>query len=121
MPLDLCSSCSISTVYKATCNATKDQVIIKAYDKSKMKPKNTARMEREIKLMRLLTGDGLVSLFGVFEEPGYKLLVMELCKGGDLFKLLLMKGGVLEEHWVCVEVSSASQVPIRHTHAVSSS
>lgn len=30
--------------------------------------------------------------------------VMEHCKGGDLFKTLMMKGGSLDEHWVCTEV-----------------
>lgn len=29
---------------------------------------------------------------------------MEHCRGGDLFKTLMMKGGSLDEHWVCTEV-----------------
>ena len=29
---------------------------------------------------------------------------MEHCKGGDLFKVLMMKGGTLDEAWVCREV-----------------
>ncbi len=33
--------------------------------------------------------------------------VMEHCKGGDLFKTLMMKGGSLDEHWVCTEVKLA--------------
>ena len=28
---------------------------------------------------------------------------MEHCKGGDLFKVLMMKGGTLDEAWVCKE------------------
>ena len=31
---------------------------------------------------------------------------MEHCKGGDLFKVLMMKGGTLDEAWVCREVIS---------------
>jgi serine/threonine protein kinase len=31
-------------------------------------------------------------------------MVMEYCEGGDLFKTMLMHGGMLEEQWVCVEV-----------------
>ena len=51
-------------------------VIIKAYDKSKMKPKNTARVEREIRLMRDLGGgDGLVKLYAVFEDSAHRYLV----------------------------------------------
>ncbi|KAL3143281.1 hypothetical protein ABBQ38_002124 [Trebouxia sp. C0009 RCD-2024] len=79
-------------------------VIIKAYEKAKMKTKNFLRMEREIKLMQCLVGEGLAQLYGVFEDATHKTLVMEFCKGGDLFKLLLLKGGCLDEHWVCVEI-----------------
>ena len=32
------------------------------------------------------------------------LQVMEHCRGGDLFKQLMMKGGTLDEAWVCTEV-----------------
>ena len=91
-------------MYKALCSKSKETVIIKAYEKSKMKTKNFLRMEREIKLMRCLVSEGLAQLYGVFEDPTHKTLVMEYCKGGDLFKLLLLKGGSLDEHWVCIEV-----------------
>ena len=45
-----------------------------------------------------------MQLYSVFEEDTHKHLIMEFCKGGDLFKLLLLRGGTLEEHWVCMEV-----------------
>jgi hypothetical protein len=48
---------SISTVYRAVCGLTRKAVIIKAYQKSKMKEKNFLRMEREIRLMRQLEAD----------------------------------------------------------------
>ena len=96
--------CSISTVYKAVCIENQQTVIIKIYDKGKMKLKNTLRMEREIRLMKMLTGPGMVSLYGVFEDDARKSLVMEYCSGGDLFKYLLLRGGHLDEHWVCTEV-----------------
>ena len=105
---DLCCECfcSISTVYKAVCIENQQTVIIKIYDKGKMKLKNTLRMEREIRLMKTLTGPGMVSLYGVFEDDARKSLVMEYCSGGDLFKYLLLRGGHLDEHWVCTEVTS---------------
>ena len=67
---------SISTVYRAVCSVTQTPVIIKAYEKAKMKPKNISRMEREIRLMRILGGeDGLVELYAVFQDSGFKYLV----------------------------------------------
>ena len=63
-------------MYKAVCTASQTPVIIKAYDKAKMKPKNLARVEREILLMRQLGGgDGLVQLYTVFEDTAYRYLV----------------------------------------------
>lgn len=38
--------------------------------------------------------------------------MMEHCKGGDLFKTLMMKGGTLDEQWVCTEVTTNHQ--LRH-------
>ena len=100
--------CSISTVYRATCSLTKAPVIIKAYQKAKMKEKNFLRMEREIRLMRLLEGEAaIVQLYNVFEDTGFKYLIMETCKGGDLFKAMLLRGGKMDERWVCNEVSAA--------------
>ena len=103
--------CSISTVYRATCSLTKAPVIIKAYQKAKMKEKNFLRMEREIRLMRLLEGEvAIVQLYNVFEDTGFKYLVMETCKGGDLFKAMLLRGGKMDERWVCNEVSAVGHV-----------
>ena len=39
---------SISTVYRALCTATQETVIVKVYEKAKMKPKNFARLDREV-------------------------------------------------------------------------
>lgn len=44
-------------MYRAVCGLTRKAVIIKAYQKSKMKEKNVLRMEREIVLMRKLGDD----------------------------------------------------------------
>lgn len=102
----LLPACSVSTVYRGICSTTSRSVIIKCYVKAKMKPKNFTRMEREIRLMKLLgDGEALVQLYGVFETDSHKYLVMEHCRGGDLFKFMLMRGGCLPEGWVCLQVS----------------
>ena len=158
--------CSISTVYRAVCTVTQQPVIIKAYQKAKMKEKNFLRMDREvwkqqhckrtailycqsmasekflakqllnsinsnkcingetritaaaylgcvsfpvltmqIRLMVALDGDpSIVQLYTVFEDRDFKYLIMEVCKGGDLFKAMLLCGGKMDERWVCAEV-----------------
>ena len=63
--------CSISTVYKALCIATRQAVIIKSYEKAKMKQKNFLRMEREIKLMNML---------GEAQAAWQQLMAAKICK-----------------------------------------
>ena len=58
------------------CTTTQTPVIIKAYEKSRMKPKNHARLEREVRLMQHLGGaDRMVDLYAVFEDITHKYLV----------------------------------------------
>ena len=58
------------------CTATQTPVIIKAYEKSRMKPKNHARLEREVRLMQHLGGaESMVDLYAVFEDITHKYLV----------------------------------------------
>jgi serine/threonine protein kinase len=49
-------------------------------------------------------GPYVAELYASFEDPSCVYMIMEYCEGGDLFKTMLMHGGVLEEQWVCVEV-----------------
>lgn len=48
--------------------------------------------------------EGMVQLYGTFEVEKHVHLVMEHCTAGDLFKTMLVHGGVLDEHWVAVQV-----------------
>ena len=41
-----------------------------------------------------------VELYGVINDQTHVYLIMEYCRGGDLFKQLMLKGGCLEEAWV---------------------
>lgn len=103
----LCSCaapCSVATVYKAVCMATNNKVIIKAYFKQKMHPKHHHKLAREIDAMKMLDGPYIAQLYAHFEDTQCIYLIMEFCEGGDLFKTMLMHGGLLDEQWVCVEV-----------------
>lgn len=98
--------CSVATVFKAVCIATSMKVIIKAYYKQKMHPKHFHKLHREIQAMKALNGPYVAEFFSTFEDTQCVYIIMEFCEGGDLFKTMLMHGGLLDEQWVCVEVSS---------------
>ena len=68
--------------------------------------------------MRQLDGDeSIVQLYTIFEDTAFKYLIMEVCKGGDLFKAMLLRGGKMDEHWTCNEVSRFSPYPPSDTIA----
>lgn len=97
--------CSVATVFKAVCIATNTKVIVKAYYKQKMHPKHFHKLHREIQSMKSLNGPYVAEFYATFEDSQCVYIIMEFCEGGDLFKTMLMHGGLLDEQWVCVEVS----------------
>lgn len=98
---------SVATVLKGVCVACNTKVIIKAYYKSKMHPKHYAKLAREIETMKALNGPYVAELYTSFEDTQCIYIIMEYCEGGDLFKTMLMHGGLLDEQWVCVEVRAS--------------
>eukprot|EP00798_Chlamydomonas_sp_ICE-L_P017650 gene17650-23995_t len=95
---------SVSTVYKAMDSNASIPVVVKAYHKKKMAEKHYHKLEREVKTMMLMTGPYVAELYSCFADDDNIYLIMEFCEGGDLFKHLLMRGGKLDEHYVCVEI-----------------
>jgi serine/threonine protein kinase len=110
----------VSTVYKAICIQTQSKVIIKAYRKSKMQGKHFHKLHREIVVMKMLNGPYVAEFYDTFEDEHHVYIIMEYCEGGDLFKTMLMNGGLLDEHWVCVEVGGWAPSVVgssqHHTH-----
>ena len=51
----------------------------------------------------LRCSEGVVQLYGTFEDEQHVSLVMEHCTAGDLFKTMLVHGGILDEHWVAIQ------------------
>ena len=91
-------------MYKAVDDATGGKVVIKAYHKKKMQPKHYHKLQREINAMSLMGGMYVVQLYCHFQDEDNVYLIMEFCEGGDLFKYMMLKGGSLDEHAVCVQV-----------------
>lgn len=85
-------------------DATGARVILKCYHKKKMADKHYHKLEREIRAMVALRGPYVADLYGWFTDGDAIWLVLELCEGGDLFKTMMLHGGRLDEHYVCVEV-----------------
>ncbi|GFR41246.1 hypothetical protein Agub_g1920 [Astrephomene gubernaculifera] len=98
---------SVSTVYKCLMPGG-NPVVVKTYHKAKMVEKHFHKLEREVAAMRAMSRKvgkkGIVELLDTYEDANAVYLVMECCEGGDLFKRLMLHGGKLPEHWVCVQV-----------------
>lgn len=96
---------SISTVYKAVCVETGTKVVIKVYHKAKMNERHYHKLDREMEVQtKIQDGPYVCQLYAIFEDDEKKYLVLEMCDGGDLFKLMLMRGGRLDESFVCTEI-----------------
>ena len=62
--------------------------------------------------MMQMNGPYVAELYCCFADEDNIYLVMEYCDGGDLFKSMLLHGGQLDEHYVCVDVSEHEQCSI---------
>lgn len=86
-----------------------------------MQEKHFHKLEREIRAMVVMNGPFIAELYGYYIDEESINLVMEYCEGGDLFKAMLLHGGKLDEHYVCVEVrtmpATLSPCPITATTA----
>ena len=87
---------AVSTIFSARCPVTGRSVILKEYDRGRMKPKHVARVERECSTMAALADlPSVVRLHGRFDDPpaNRTTLVVEHCTGGDLFRALVLARG----------------------------
>jgi len=106
-------------VYAAVRSDNKQLYAIKFCDKSKL---DQTRLEREIMLLKDTDHPNIVRLFSVYVTPLMTYLVMELCAGGHLGKLLhsrsahnLNKLKCIDEEWaksLCRQLLSA----VSHLH-----
>ena len=93
-----------STIYLATCAATRAKVVLKVYAKRRLSARQKSELARELALLKRLAGPYVVRLLGSFETDKDVVLVLEHCAGGDLFKAMIVRGLVADEQWACVEV-----------------
>ena len=80
---------------------TEEKVAIKILDKKKiLKETSITKLEREIKILKLLRHDNIVHLFNVIETNSYLYLIMEYIKGIELFDYINTKH-LLNENEAC--------------------
>lgn len=78
------------SVSRAVNKSTKSIRAVKTIAKSKVK--NIERFRQEIAIMKGLDHPNILKLFETFEDHKYIYLVLELCKGGELFDRIIDEG-----------------------------
>ena len=80
---------SFSTVYLGTKKETDETIAVKVINKAEMKkPEDTERLQREIDSMAFLHHDSIVKLHDFFSDENHFYLILDYCKGGDLFTII---------------------------------
>lgn len=86
---------SYGVVHKAKVLFTGALRAVKSITKSKMK-ESTFMLKGEVQIMKMLDHPNLLMLFEIFEDSDNFHLVLELCQGGSLDRLLKKKGRMTE-------------------------
>jgi len=103
---------SYGSVCKGTNQATKAVRAIKTIPKAQMK--NLEKFKMEIQIMKMMDHPNIIKLYENFEDHRNIYLVMELCKGGELFDRIIDLG-----HFTEVQAATVMQDIVRaifHMH-----
>ncbi|CAH8363547.1 unnamed protein product [Eruca vesicaria subsp. sativa] len=89
---------SFGNVKLATHITTKHNVAIKILNREKIKETGTeAKVEREIKILKLLMHPHIIRQYEIIETPENIYVVMEYVKSGELFDYIIEKGKLHED------------------------
>ncbi|CDJ52162.1 CAM kinase, CDPK family, putative [Eimeria brunetti] len=86
------------SVCRAVNKSTKTVRAVKTISKSKVR--NVKRFKQEISIMKSLDHPNIIKLFETFEDHKNVYLVMELCRGGELFDRIIEQG-YFSEAYAC--------------------
>lgn len=78
--------------------STSEDVAIKIINKEAMEPKDLELARTEIEIMKFSKHPYIVKLNEVFENRTFIYIIMEYCKGGDLFSYLEKRNFKINEH-----------------------
>jgi len=92
---DMLGSGTYGSVFRGVHKISKETRAIKAIAKNKVT--NPESFKNEIEIMRKLDHPNIIKLYETFEDARNVYLVMELCKGGELFDRITQKGHFTED------------------------
>ena len=89
---------TFGTVRLGTHKITGEKVAIKILDKKKiLEETDKTRLEREIKIMKIIRHPNIVHLYNVIETNQFIYLIMEYISGKELFDYIIKKGKLKEK------------------------
>lgn len=97
-------------------NGLERKFAIKSISKDKVCKKFNL-LKRELELLSIIDHPNIVKLHEIYEDEKYLHLVLDLCKGGDLYDYILNKGKLTEKEVMMIMKKSFSA--INHLHTVS--
>ena len=100
---------------------THQEVAIKIMNKKNMDTSDLELVRTEIEILKICQHPNIIRLYDVFENPDYIYIIMEYCKGGDLFGYLESRGFRIPEdrvskimHKMCAGVYYMHSYGIAH-------
>ncbi|XP_059173789.1 serine/threonine-protein kinase 33-like isoform X2 [Physella acuta] len=109
---------SFGKVYRAHHIKTGETVAIKEIVKEKAGSSGIRQLEKEVSIFKKVDHRNIIHLKEVVESPKKMYLMMELCEGGDLAKLLKGRGHLTESDTKVVMSSLAEAIKYLHQQGI---
>ncbi|KEP65149.1 UNVERIFIED_CONTAM: calcium-dependent protein kinase CDPK2B [Hammondia hammondi] len=104
------------SVCRAVNKATKNVRAVKTIPKAKVK--NIKRFKQEIAIMKCLDHPNIIKLYETFEDHKNIYLVLELCKGGELFDRIIEEGYFSEMYAGTLMRQAFAALYYMHQHGI---
>ena len=103
------------TVRKAIKTTSNKQYAIKSISKAKAERKFNI-LKRELEILSIIDHPNIIKLHEIYEDEKYLHLVLDLCKGGDLYDYILNKGSLNEKD--VIHIMRIIFSAVNHLHTV---
>ncbi|RUS75686.1 hypothetical protein EGW08_016552 [Elysia chlorotica] len=109
---------SFGKVYRAQHRATGEVVAIKEIVKEKAGSSGLKQLDKEVSIFKKVDHKNIIKLKEVLESPKKMYLIMEVCEGGDLAKLLQRRQHLSEADTKQVMFSLAEAIKYLHQQGI---